>query len=452
MPTGPSHRRGTLDSWLEHAERLHPLSIDLGLERVAKVAGRLQLRLDMPVITVTGTNGKGSTCAMLEAILRAAGWHTGLYTSPHLLRFNERCRIDGCPVSNEALLPHFAAVESARGTVPLTYFEFTTLAILRLLSQSALDAAVLEVGLGGRLDAVNIVDADCAIVTSVDIDHVDYLGPDRDAIGREKAGICRGGRPFVVADPDPPMELLRELERCGARSIRAGHDYTISRDEGDRWCWGGLGIRVPGMPRPALGGDFQIRNAAAAVAALVALRGHLAVPPVAMAQGLAAVRLPGRLQVISESPRVVLDVAHNPHASRALADAVAGMAHVGKVHAVFGAMRDKDLEGIVAALRQVVNAWYLCALDTPRAASTDRLALALKHTQGTAPAGCFAGPMAALGAARRAASGGDLIVVFGSFHAVAPVLAALDQDHSIERYGPPCSAESDRFLTHSVAA
>ena len=264
----------TLDDWLAHCERLHPKSIDMTLQRVSSVRERLGLRFDVPVITVAGTNGKGSSCAMLESIARHAGYRTGLYIKPHLVHFEERCRIGGASVAAEELLPHFAAVEAARGDVSLTYFEFTTLAIMRALSLAELDVVILEVGLGGRLDAVNTVDADCALITSIDLDHMDYLGPDRESIGFEKAGILRAGRPAVVSDPVPPASVLRHAADIGADLWLVGRDFNHSGDR-QQWSWSGRGRRHNALAYPALRGANQLLNASGVLAVFEALRERL---------------------------------------------------------------------------------------------------------------------------------------------------------------------------------
>jgi len=257
----------TLQDWLDFCERLHPVAIDMGLDRVREVAERLALRFACPVITVAGTNGKGSTCAMLEAVLLQAGYRTGVYTSPHLVHFEERCRLSGQSASADALAEAFAAVEAARGAVSLTYFEFSTLAILWLMSRANLDVVILEVGLGGRLDAVNIVDADCAVITSIDLDHMAILGNDRETIGREKAGIMRAGRPVVVSDPMPPQSVVTHAETLGADLWRFGRDFNFSGDK-QQWSWAGRGRRYSGMAYPALRGANQLVNASGVLAAL----------------------------------------------------------------------------------------------------------------------------------------------------------------------------------------
>ena len=343
-PTSPFPQ--TLDGWLAHCERLHPLNIDMGLERVRKVADRLQLKFDCPVITVAGTNGKGSTCAMLEAVAQQAGYRTGVYTSPHLVHFEERCRIHGESVSAIDLVANFAAVESARvengDEISLTYFEFSTLAILRLLSLSRLDVAILEVGLGGRLDAVNIVDTDCAVITSIDLDHMELLGNTREAIGFEKAGIMRAGKPVVVSDPLPPQSVLDHAAALGADVWRFGVDFNFSGDK-QQWGWAGRGRRYSGLAYPALRGANQLMNASGVLAALEALRTVLPVTAQAVRNGLALVELPGRFQIIPGEPVLVLDVAHNPHSVAALAENIDAMGFYPVTHAVFGAMADKDL-------------------------------------------------------------------------------------------------------------
>ncbi len=423
----------SLDTWLAHCERLHPVTIDLGLERVAQVWRRMAVTLgtpcgrdgeggDVPVVfTVAGTNGKGSTCAMIENILLAAGFKVGVYGSPHLVHFEERCRVMGVPVKADDLLPHFAAVEAARGETALTYFEFTTLAILRLLALAGLDAVVLEVGLGGRLDAVNVIDADCAIITSIDLDHMDYLGPDRESIGREKAGIMRANRPVVVSDPQPPQSVVAHAQCLGADLWLSGRDFNYSGDR-QQWSWAGRNKRFNGMGYPSLRGANQLLNAAGVLAALDALRHRLPVSAQAVRTGLATVELPGRFQIVPGQPTLILDVAHNPHAAATLAANLDQMGFFPRTHAVWGAMADKDLAGMVHKLRPLVEAWYCCDLPTERAAKASTLAEVLQAVPQPPQVSTYTDPMSALHAALAAADPTDRIVIFGSFFTVGGVL------------------------------
>jgi len=415
----------TLDGWLARCERLHPKEIDMTLARVRQVADRLQLRFDVPVITVGGTNGKGSTCAMLETIALQAGYRVGLYIKPHLVHFEERCRINGEMVKAEALLPHFAAVEAARGDIPLTYFEFTTLVIARTLSQAGLDLVILEVGLGGRLDAVNVFDSDCAIITSIDIDHVEYLGPDREAIGREKAGIMRTGRPTIVSDPVPPQSVLDRAREIGADLWLFGRDFNYAGDK-QQWSWAGRSKRFNGLAYPALRGANQLLNASGALAAFEALRDRVPVTAQGVRAGLALVELPGRFQIVPGQPTLVLDVAHNPHAVATLAQNLDQMGFYPRTHAVFGAMHDKDLEAILRRMAPLVDAWHFTDLPLPRAAAAADLQ-ALHARLGLAGPGpvtvhTHADPLAALRTALGEADPPDRIVVFGSFYTVGGVL------------------------------
>jgi len=413
----------TLQDWLAHCERLHPATIDMGLDRVNAVVARLDLRFEAPVITVAGTNGKGSTCAMLEAIALQAGYRTGVYTSPHLVHFEERCRIHGDIVSPEALLPHFERVEAARGDTSLTYFEFTTLAILSLLADSRLDLAILEVGLGGRLDAVNSIDADCAVITSIDLDHMELLGPDRESIGHEKAGILRAGRPAIVSDPVPPQSVIAHAQKIGADLWLLGRDFNFSGDK-QQWGWAGRGRRYAGLAYPALRGANQLINASGVLAALESLRSRVPVTAQAVRNGLAMVELPGRFQIVPGQPALVLDVAHNPHAVAALAANLDAMGFYPATHAVFGAMADKDLAPMLRKMGPLVDRWYFTDLPTPRAdrAAGLRAKWQAQETRRDVQATTHADPMAALQAAQAAADPADRIVVFGSFYTVGGVL------------------------------
>jgi dihydrofolate synthase/folylpolyglutamate synthase len=450
----------TLSQWLDYLELLHHKPIELGLDRVQEVARRLDL-LGMPAvkIIVGGTNGKGSTCAMLEAILLAAGYKVGMYTSPHLIDFNERIRVNGALATDEQIIEQLREIEEARGEVSLSYFEYTTLAALRLFQKMAVDVMVLEVGLGGRLDAVNIIDADCSIVTSVDMDHMEWLGDTREKIGWEKAHIFRSGKPAICADPVPPDTLVAHARDIGADLWRFGRDFNYS---GDRlqWANGGRSRRRTGLGYPALRGANQLLNASAALAALEALEGLLLVPQQAVRLGLAQAALPGRFQTLPGLPVTVLDVAHNPHAAAALGQNLDAMQHFPATHAVVGMLRDKDIAGVVARLATRVDHWYCATLEGPRGTTGEALADIVRHVTAAAPERqntsvpsseahregghvvaravrqarkeplsilSFATPEAAFAAAREHATDNDRILVFGSFATVGPVLQSLSR-------------------------
>ena len=417
----------SLSDWLDYCERLHSKAIDLGLDRVRVVAQRMDIRFSCPVITVAGTNGKGSTCAMLEAILTQAGYRTGVYTSPHLVHFEERLRLQECIVGADELVAAFERVEQARSqsepAVSLTYFEFSTLAILDIMARANLDVAILEVGLGGRLDAVNIIDPDCAVITSIDLDHMELLGPDRESIGFEKAGIMRAGRPAVVSDPVPPQSVLDHASKIGAELWRLGVDFNFSGDK-QQWAWAGRGRRYAGLAYPALRGANQLINASGVLAALTALRDRLPVTAQAVRNGLAMVELPGRFQIVPGQPALVLDVAHNPHSVAALAANLDAMGFFPTTHAIFGAMADKDLAPMVLRVNPIIDRWYFTDLPTARAQTGARLADQWRalNTRKDASAQTFADPAQALQAAVAAADPADRIVVFGSFYTVGGVL------------------------------
>ena len=413
----------TLSGWLEYIERIHPRTIALGLERVVQVNQRLGVSFAGPIIAVAGTNGKGSTCAMLESILLAAGYRVGLYSSPHLLCYNERVRLIGQAVDDLRLCRAFEQVEAARGDIPLTYFEFGTLAAWIIFSAEPLDALVLEVGMGGRLDAVNAFDSDCAVVTSVDIDHTEYLGSTREAIGAEKAGIFRRGRPAIVADLSAPASVLERAIETGAELRLAGRDFGWFGD-GRQWTFWNRASRLAGLEYPALRGGTQLQNAAASMASLDALRHLLPVGVQDIRKGLAAVAIPGRFQVLPGAPTVVLDVAHNPQAAAVLARNLSEMGFFPDTYAVLGMLRDKDIAGVCRALGGRISTWYAASLGGARGADAATVAQAIRSSgAGGAVIECQS-PRAAYAAASGRAGENDRIVVFGSFYTVADVLAA----------------------------
>ncbi|MCD6060655.1 MAG: bifunctional tetrahydrofolate synthase/dihydrofolate synthase [Moraxellaceae bacterium] len=413
----------SLDDWLAWLERQHAKTIDLGLERVGAVADRLGVRaLGCPVITVGGTNGKGSTVATLVSICRAAGLKVGSYTSPHILRFNERIAIDGAPVDDATLVDAFGKVEAARGEVSLTYFEFTTLAAFLIFREAGLDVAVLEVGLGGRLDAVNLVDADVAVVTSIGIDHTEYLGDTRDLIAIEKAGIFRAGRPAICGDTEPPQSLLDAAQQAGARLSCRGSDFDF-RDDGASWTWQGGERVLSGLPKPAL----ALENAATALAALFAA--PLATDEAALHEGLRRAALPGRLQAAGQRPLVLLDVAHNPHGAVFLMRQLPQQPGR-RTFAVFAMLADKDAAGVIDACLGRIDSWFAASLDGPRGQRADVLAGLLRE-RGCHVGGEFGTVAAALAAARQQARPADRILVFGSFYTVAAAQQALAA-HEVE--------------------
>lgn len=413
----------TVAGWLDHIERQHSQTIALGLDRVRKVKHSLGQQQTCPVFMVAGTNGKGSVCAMLEEILLGAGYRVGKYTSPHLIAYNERVQVNGEAISDSALCAGFAAVEQARGGTPLTYFEFATLAAWEVFARHNLDAIILEVGLGGRLDAVNVYEPDCAIVTTVDLDHMDYLGDTREAIGFEKAGIFRAGKPAICGDAHPPQSLLNHALTLGAPLQVLGREFGYLRQEGQWQYWGPLGKRSA-LAHPGLRGFNQLQNASVAMAALDSVRDLLPVAMQDIRRGLLDVELLGRFQVMPGRPTVVLDVAHNPQAARVLADNLGNMAFHPETWAVFGMLQDKDIPAVINALKGRVTRWLPCSLPGPRGVDAATLAATLT-AQGIDPALIEpqSSPSMAITRARGQAGEDDRIVVFGSFLTVADVLS-----------------------------
>ncbi|MDO8350256.1 MAG: bifunctional tetrahydrofolate synthase/dihydrofolate synthase [Gallionella sp.] len=423
----------TLADWLIYLESLHPKTIALGLTRVAEVKQRLHLDADFPLIVVGGTNGKGSVCAMLESILHAAGYRVGCYTSPHLLHYNERVRIAKQHVSDDELCASFAEIEKVRvgrdssrqdeDDIPLTYFEFGTLAAMQLFIDHKVDVAILEVGLGGRLDAVNVFDADCAVVTSVDIDHTDYLGETREEIAFEKAGIFRQGRVAICADSDVPQAVSDHVNNIGAELWCIGSEFGFKAHQG-QWDYRGKAGARSALPYPALRGSFQLHNASAALAALDALKEKLPVSMAAIRRGLTEVHLAGRFQFIPGKPQMILDVAHNPHAARTLAQNLSGLPPCPHTYAVFAMLKDKDMAGVAAAMNPHIDTWLVAGIVAPRGASAEELANVLHLAGVRGEVICFPDIAAAIVHACDVADDNDRIAIFGSFYTVAAALQA----------------------------
>jgi len=409
----------TLSDWLHWQEQLHPKSIDLGLSRVQQVWRRLHaVDFTCPVITVAGTNGKGSCIAMLQAIYREAGYAVGSYTSPHIWRYNERIRINETLVSDQALCEAFARVDDAREDVSLTYFEFGTLAALDIFKRHQLDVVILEVGLGGRLDAVNIIDADVAVISSIDLDHVQWLGPDRESIGREKAGILRSENIGVLIDPAPPESVKAYARSLGNRLLCLGEDFRYTQAQGS-WSWSSNTIQRVGLPVPALAGEHQLRNAAGVIMVVESLQSRLHVTQTQLRQGLLSVRLPGRFHLVPGEVNHIYDVAHNPAAAQELARTLNQAGLGGSVYAVFSALTDKDLAGIVAPLCALVTHWHIADLACERSASIAQLHDAMTSVCPDAQITPHHNLGEAVAAADQQASIGDVVLIYGSFYAVA---------------------------------
>ena len=412
----------TLEQWLDWQSSLHPSEIELGLERVSSVWHRLCPEgLLSGVITVAGTNGKGSSVAMLEAVYRQAGYRVGAYTSPHLVRYNERIKIDGVEVDDASLCRAFDAVDQARGSTALTYFEFGTLAALHLFSQQALDLVLLEVGLGGRLDAVNIIDPDLALITTIDIDHAEWLGDTRDAIGREKAGIMRQGRPAVLADPQMPASVHDQAGRIEARVLAAGRDFTFTEHAGE-WVWSGPEDRQKRLPMPGITGAGSLLNAAAVVMAVECLQSRLPVLDDDLATGLGSARLPGRLQWVTGKPHILLDVAHNRQAVSGLLESLQRKAADRRVLALCGLLNDKDAAAIGELLNERIDQWHLMDLAGSRGRSAQELATTLQRAGVERPIHAWHDFNTAYEHAREAAGDEDLILIFGSFMVVGEAM------------------------------
>lgn len=416
----------TLNDWLAFVEASHPENvIELGLTRMRTMLKALDIRFDCPVITVAGTNGKGSTCAMLEAIYRAAGYKTAVHTSPHLIRFTERAKINNQEVSETALCDSFARVQAARDQMPLTYFEFTALAILDLFKREKPDVVILEIGLGGRLDAINALEPSASIVTSVGVDHEAFLGNTREAIAWEKAHVYRADKPAVCADPNPPHKLMEYAYKLGARVLLRGEHFKV-RDEGEQLVFMIRGEEPLTVVRPALQGVNQVDNVAGVLALVTSLKERLPVTPEAINQALQSVQVTGRFERVAEHPLTYLDVGHNPHAARVLAKNIAALPKQGKVRAVFGMLADKDMQDVVAIVRNEIDAWYIAGLPGPRGADA-RLLQETMFKAGVEPSAIAVSDsiVDALAQAQSDSTDGDVLIVFGSFVTVMQVLPIL---------------------------
>jgi dihydrofolate synthase/folylpolyglutamate synthase len=417
----------TLKGWLDWQEGLHPTSIDLGLDRVTEVYSRLNARNVKPItITIAGTNGKGSSIAFLEAIYRAQGLRVGAYTSPHILKYNERIKIDGTPVADELLCSAFERIEAIRNDVSLSYFEFSTLAALDIFSRANLDIQLLEVGLGGRLDAVNIIDPDAAIITSICIDHTAWLGNTRDAIAVEKAGIFRKNTPAIIGDINPPQTLLDCALNIDAKLLRIGHEFTFSKADNE-WSWQSGNTTLNNLPPPKLKGTHQYRNASAAITAIQTLQDRISVSELAVQQGLSNVNLQGRFQLIKGDPEVLLDVSHNPQAAKTLVEYLQHEFKNTPVHAVFTMMGDKDLPGVIELIQPCIKHWYISPLDNPRTSTGADLKKAFSLCHNTQVSYGFTDFLAAFNTAKtQAQADKGLILVFGSFFLVSEYLSCLN--------------------------
>ena len=412
----------TLAEWLNWQEGLHPQTIELGLARISQVFQELHPEPPpFTVITVGGTNGKGSTVALLESIFHAAGYQTGACTSPHLLRYNERIRLNSQQASDEQICQAFQRVDEARGETSLTYFEFGTLAALDIFYQNRPDVVLLEVGLGGRLDAVNIIDSDVAVITSIGLDHTDWLGHDRESIAREKAGIMRKERPVICSEQAIPEAIFTEAERTGARLYCLGRDFSYLKIDG-HWSWTGPDGDSRVLPMPAQAGEHQLRNAAAAMMVLACLAETLPVSYEQIAQGLSHTPLSGRQQRMQGKANWLLDVAHNEQSIAALADYLKTASPPGRTHAVVGMLGDKDITANLQAISSLVTDWYCVNLDVPRGASAEELEAVLEKLTHTAKVQCFPDVQTAMSAAETMAETGDRLLVFGSFYTVAEAL------------------------------
>ena len=425
--TNTTPKPRTASEWLAYIEALHPKAIAMGLDRVQAVADKLQLKLNFPIITVAGTNGKGSVCAMLSQIYVQSGYRVGCYTSPHLIRYNERVSISNQTISDDDLCSAFTAVEVARGDVALTYFEMGTLAAMWHFCQQNLDICILEVGLGGRLDAVNIFEPTCAIVTTIDLDHMEYLGDTREKIGFEKAGVFRTNKLAICGDDNPPTSLINYAKQIGANLALIGRDFQVKKSA-ENWQYSAENVTLQ-LPKLGLSGDFQLNNAACVVHAVLHLNEILPTTHASIHAAFRAVTLTGRFQHIHTNPSIIVDVAHNPHAAKSLAHNLQTTPCIGRTLAVFAMLRDKDIAGVIQELAAHIDVWYAADNHSARGAKAVDLQHFLLKKVNNVSIELYGNVAAALTSACKDAAKNDRIVVFGSFYTVADAIAAIAHSH-----------------------